>query len=63
MKAKIETFYWGKIPVRVAKVADCIANTTGTIVTTDVGEEIALYSQRRVRRPEPGYRYHEFRRR
>lgn len=65
-KAVIETFWWNvrgqtPAPVQVAKVPDSVECTTGTIIDTQNDKRIVLYSKRRVRNPEPGYRYHEFR--
>ncbi|MQM38458.1 hypothetical protein KBTX_02469 [wastewater metagenome] len=66
MTATIET-WWTKrrvhgpaVPVQVAKVPGG-PRSTGEIVSTARGEELVLLSERRVRHPDPGCRYFEFR--
>ncbi len=40
---------------------ESVSNTTGLLVTTKSGESIALLSERKVKNPEKGFRYHEYR--
>lgn len=67
MTIKIETFYQvvdqkgNKVAVYVARVPKSVPSTTGLLLTTDKGKRIALLSERKVKHPDSGYRYHEFR--
>lgn len=64
-RIRFVTFYANylpeKPPVRLVEVHDSVPKTTGLVEITDNGVKISLWGERNVRRPRPGYRYHEYR--
>ena len=65
MGIKVVDFYAnylsGSPNVTLVEVPESTPKSTGLVARTDCGKNIAIMSERKVRRPRPGCRYHEFR--
>lgn len=62
-QATVETFevmtITGKAKVHLIKVKESLENTIGIYVNVGT-TQLVMLGERRVDRPEPGFRYHEF---